>query len=1459
MKRTSLRLAALLTALLMLLSTAPAALAVDNDSTRNLPGCTNEDAVIRNNGNHFCFAEVSDPTCVESGTVWWYCVYCDEMVLEETLPALGHDWSGEKVLQEPTCTTDGQAYRICNRCGLEDYRTIPALGHDWQPAGNDSATCTEGGLQSYYCRRCQAVKEENTPALGHLWDGGTVTKQPTVDEEGVLTYTCQRDPSHTKTESIPKLNPQPPTNPPPTNPPPVTNPPTHEHQWGDWFVEEKGNCVKKALLRRVCSCGAEEYKYGDYGDHDWGEWQRVKEPGPGVEGLERRICKIESSHVEEKTIPATGPAEPPNPSLSLVLQITPGEEQAVYHDNDNIYLQTIITNTGNVPLYYPNYFSLPSGSLIGMYTAVLAPGESATANHIHTVYDNNGGSWAGGRVAVAFTDPNDAGQYDSISAAQSRASAVTSNEDWVTVVLTPDVAEDGHGLLMECLNGPESGIGKRVEGAVLPLQLRFTNNGSVPVRLPLPPIVYNVNAPSGMEDGAYRLEPGQSLTCTTDWIVGASEVTQGYATDPSYLSVGYGYLSAGGEWLTDGTGTTVQIPLTYPDGTVPEEAHPQLTLIYEGDSDVNYNPVTKEVLDFDDCVWADYTCINSGNVPLKLSLRVNSGGSVEWYDKEKVYYPSESLGVLGVGYSPVGSYLKTGTETAELAGTATVSFYFVGLDPVTGAELCQSNEINRTWKVAKPGPEPWPIPNESAMTITQFEDSYSSDPNGYVLGEPYEVWAVVENVGCEPVDGHTVYFPREDKTDSFPGTMEPADILWWNVGCSTVTEADVALGYIYFPPLILTWTDPISGNEISVMSEPVKLDVIDDPGLVLVKTIKNLPERGHFIAGETIQWQVSITNNSKETFTTVTVYDKGEQIGYFEEIAPGDTKTVDVPDYLVDEYDESIGEACNTATASAYDEDADWHMYFSNESKAPCGPWSPIPPVVPPADPEPKPHEDPLVPAVEEHVGAMVIKTELSYPSQGDYYVAGDKIQYEILVKNTGSVDLDTLTIYDSLAGLAPIATGGVLPAGQETTFNYEYTVTVPDTVYGWVYNTAVLEFTFGGMKGTPVTSNTVQSKVSPEAPHTTGGGTIDKDKLPDPPGKTGEPVKMPDGTPVTTPDGTPIIAPPGTKPVLDPDGKLVTTDEGIPVLKLPDGSYCIPDPDGNLIKTDKDGNPIYTEKGSYIYVEYSAGPISCEVRLKALGEAEGQYTLHACAAHAATAKAAEDAAAAGTADGWKQAGNLWREEIDKLYQALYDAADGAAKAAVVNDRSVFYTYVSEYETMMSVGDPAAAQKAVTELLRMHCAELCAMVHTVPKPLPDSMTGNYRRLMNSQAADANRRTLGALKGSDSELTEAYDANGARALSQVQSLLSSAKSSAAKVNAFTQAQRSWQTALDQVVNTRYRAADRATRKTIAACRIMLDQVYAARKELVEALYGDAPEVGAEALSNLYKNALFNMSK
>ena len=40
----------------------------------------------------------------------------------------------------------------------------------------------------------------------HVWDSGTVTKPATCTEKGVRTYTCTKNPSHTKNEDIPALD-----------------------------------------------------------------------------------------------------------------------------------------------------------------------------------------------------------------------------------------------------------------------------------------------------------------------------------------------------------------------------------------------------------------------------------------------------------------------------------------------------------------------------------------------------------------------------------------------------------------------------------------------------------------------------------------------------------------------------------------------------------------------------------------------------------------------------------------------------------------------------------------------------------------------------------------------------------------------------------------------------------------------------------------------------------------------------------------------------------------------------------------------------------------------------------------------------------------------------------------------------------------------------------------------------
>ena len=79
-------------------------------------------------------------------------------------------------------------------------------------------TCTEAGNTAYYvCSACGLWFEDATglveitdrasviiDAAGHEWDDGIVTKEATYTQEGIRTYTCLRDSSHTRTEIIPK-------------------------------------------------------------------------------------------------------------------------------------------------------------------------------------------------------------------------------------------------------------------------------------------------------------------------------------------------------------------------------------------------------------------------------------------------------------------------------------------------------------------------------------------------------------------------------------------------------------------------------------------------------------------------------------------------------------------------------------------------------------------------------------------------------------------------------------------------------------------------------------------------------------------------------------------------------------------------------------------------------------------------------------------------------------------------------------------------------------------------------------------------------------------------------------------------------------------------------------------------------------------------------------------------------
>ena len=149
---------------------------------------------------------VPDATCTQPGRAVGTCARCD-VKIDEVIPAKGHDYSYKSASStEPTCTESGHYQGTCPRC-YQDYNdTIPALGHDWgEWVTSIEPTVSTVGYRYHVCNRdgCGYREGEDIPKLHtHTWDAGVVTQKPTAAEPGVRTYTCTVC-GQTRTEAIP--------------------------------------------------------------------------------------------------------------------------------------------------------------------------------------------------------------------------------------------------------------------------------------------------------------------------------------------------------------------------------------------------------------------------------------------------------------------------------------------------------------------------------------------------------------------------------------------------------------------------------------------------------------------------------------------------------------------------------------------------------------------------------------------------------------------------------------------------------------------------------------------------------------------------------------------------------------------------------------------------------------------------------------------------------------------------------------------------------------------------------------------------------------------------------------------------------------------------------------------------------------------------------------------------------
>lgn len=149
---------------------------------------------------------VPDATCTQPGRAVGTCARCG-VKIDEVIPAKGHDYSYKSASSiEPTCTESGRYQGTCPRCNQDYNDTIPALGHDWgEWVTSIEPTVSTVGYRYHVCNRdgCGYREGEDIPKLHtHTWDAGVVTQKPTVAEPGVRTYTCTVC-GQTRTEAIP--------------------------------------------------------------------------------------------------------------------------------------------------------------------------------------------------------------------------------------------------------------------------------------------------------------------------------------------------------------------------------------------------------------------------------------------------------------------------------------------------------------------------------------------------------------------------------------------------------------------------------------------------------------------------------------------------------------------------------------------------------------------------------------------------------------------------------------------------------------------------------------------------------------------------------------------------------------------------------------------------------------------------------------------------------------------------------------------------------------------------------------------------------------------------------------------------------------------------------------------------------------------------------------------------------
>lgn len=170
---------------------------------------------VENGGHSYNGGIKIEASCVTQGCTRYTCSVCGEYVDRDIVPAEGHEYSDEWIIDiDETCTEKGTKYRECTVCspsteGHKQWGTVPAAGHSYSKKVT-SPTCVDEGYTTYTCQKCpHSYVGDKVPAMGHLYGEWTVTEKAKCGKAGERKCTCsvcdESVEGHTKKEKLDPL------------------------------------------------------------------------------------------------------------------------------------------------------------------------------------------------------------------------------------------------------------------------------------------------------------------------------------------------------------------------------------------------------------------------------------------------------------------------------------------------------------------------------------------------------------------------------------------------------------------------------------------------------------------------------------------------------------------------------------------------------------------------------------------------------------------------------------------------------------------------------------------------------------------------------------------------------------------------------------------------------------------------------------------------------------------------------------------------------------------------------------------------------------------------------------------------------------------------------------------------------------------------------------------------------